>query len=71
MDGDINERLIKNNNINDDGTGGGRDAVPFFGGNPNSQSDLVRLCIFLGYILQIDRQLWFHFCLDRIIFVEL
>lgn len=51
MDGDINERLIKRNNIDDDGTtldgtGGVRDAFPFFFFWRNT-SFPVKLCIFV------------------------
>lgn len=65
MDGDINERLINNNNINDDGTGGALSALLFFGGRLNSQLDLVRFCILLVYISETDRQLslcMYFFC---------
>ena len=55
IDGDINERLIKNNSINDGGAGGAVCAAQllsffYFGDGPNSHSHLVRLCIFLIYL---------------------
>lgn len=59
MDGDINERLIKRNNIDDDGTtldgtGGVRDALPFvfFLEEHLIPSQTLHIRV---YILQIDR----------------